>query len=258
VPNNAYFAVGFQEILGLVLGVLVFIAVLGGFVYLSKRVQKGTVLSGRRIKTLDRMMVSRDSAILLVQVGARLLAVGVGKGPPSFLCEFSASDFPGLSAKTGTDKEPSGFWRRFARNMKNGITGGNPIQSQADTSFAEVLRQMTEKDPVPGGENAGDAGYPLMWEEERRPAPNRFRRSYQHSIDNMNRLSEPDRLDRRSRYYGDPEERNRRPAPPFPPPEPSKPVVNEEERTERIDRVLDLISQRQSRMDERNELGEER
>jgi hypothetical protein len=34
-------------------------------------------------------------------------------------------------------------------------------------------------------------------------------------------------------------------------------VISEEERAERIDNVLDLIAQRQSKMDERNDTGVE-
>ncbi|MCL2002678.1 MAG: flagellar biosynthetic protein FliO [Oscillospiraceae bacterium] len=250
MPNNAYLTIGLPETVGLILGVLVFIAVLGGFVYLSKRIQKGAAFSGRRIKVLDRMMLTRDSAVLLVQVGARLMAIGTGKGAPSFICEFSPSDFPEFAAKNAAGKEPPGFWGRFFKHMKSGVAGGHPGQADEDASFAEVLRQIAEKDPVPGGQSAGDTGSPVIREEDRRPQTNRFKRSYQNSIENMTRLSEPDRLDRRSRLYGGAEE-HARPTPP-----PAKPAVSEEERTERIDRVLDLISQRQSRMGDKNDTGE--
>jgi flagellar biogenesis protein FliO len=244
VPDNAIFA-GAWDTLRLVLGILIFVALFGGFIWLSKKFSGGSIVSGRRIKVIDRMMLTRDSTILIVQVGMRLLAVGTGKGAPSLLCELSPSDFPEFGKPPGARQRAGGFWERFARYFKAGFAGKD--DSDEDTSFAEVLRQISEKDPVPGAENAGDAGYPNVREEQR--PPNRFKRSgYQHSIDNMSRLSAPARLDRRSRLYP---EGNQPPSPPPPPP-----VVTEEERTERIDHVLDLIAQRQSRMDERNDTGE--
>jgi flagellar biogenesis protein FliO len=271
VPDNAaLLTLSPQQQWGLVLGVLVFVVIFGGFIYLSKRLQGRAPFSGKRVKVIDRMMLTRDSAILLVQVGNRLLAVGVGKGAPSFLCELSSSDFPEYTGPA--TQTPAGFWSRFVRNIKTGITGGRPDQAQEDASFAEVLRQISEKDPVSGAENAGDAGYPHIIEEERRPVPNRFRRSYQSSIDNMTRLGEPDKLDRRSRFY---DEGHNRPAASGMPRGyselasvseggpasvrrarimPDKPLVNEEERAERIGNVLNLIEQRQPM----NDTGEER
>jgi flagellar biogenesis protein FliO len=257
VPYNAYIlTLTRQQQWGLVLGVLVFVAIFGGFIYLSKRLQRGAAASGRRIKILDRAMLTRDSAVMLIQVGTRLMAVGVGKGTPSILCELSHSDFAEPENKPEAGRSDSGFLERFMRSMKSGVTGGGAAQSHQDASFSDLLRQLAENDPVSGAENAGDAGYPYLPDEERRPA-NRFKRNYQRSIDNMNRLSEPDRLDRRSRYYGDgrvrPAESGTPPmTPPAPPP---RPVVSEEERAERIDNVLDLIAQRQSRTDERNDAG---
>jgi flagellar biogenesis protein FliO len=257
---------GFQQIMGLVLGVLVFIAVLGGFAYLSKRVSGGAALSGRRMKVLDRTMLTRDSYVLLVQIGLRILAVGVGKGAPALLCELSPSDFPEFAKKTAGERKDPGFWGRFASNIKAGFTGKSVVQPEEEASFSDILQQIAEKDPVPGEEVAGDAGYPHLWEAERRPAPPRFGRrvNYQSSIENMNRLSEPDMLDRRARFYSGPDKTPPRrdpapsapPSPHVPPPELPRSAAAEEERTERIDQLLDLIAQRQSRMDGRNNTGD--
>ena len=283
MPGNAYLAMSFQQKLGLVFGAFVFIAILAGFVVLSKRMSGGPVLSGRRIKVIDRMMLTRDSSILLVRVGLRILAVGVGKGVPSLLCELSPKDFPEFAAKPEESPKEAGFWNRFARNMKSGLTGGSISQTEEDASFAAVLQQIAEKDPVSGAENAGDAGYPLLWEEEQRPAPPKFKRSgYQASIENMTRLSEPDALDRRSHQQQWQQQRERQrqraaapgvrfagaeapmqpppvyapPMPPPPAPEPPAPAVSDEERSGRIDQLLDMIAQRQSRMDNRDDTGD--
>lgn len=274
--------------LGLALGILVFTAVLGGFYYLSKRVSKGAFFSGRRVKVLDRMMVSRDVTILILQIGTRLLAVGVGKSGATLLCELSPSDFPELLKKTEEPEGKTGFLNRFARNMKAGFTGSEPVQPDNDASFAEILQKIAESrpDPVPGAVNAGDAGYPHLWEEEPRysvpSAPQRPKRpNYQASIENMTRLSEPDALDSKVRYSGAPPVRTEQrvasapvsytppptyvPPPAYTPPPlakqdvPPVPVAEpttEEERTGRIDDLLDLIAQRQSRMDNRNNTGD--
>jgi flagellar biogenesis protein FliO len=253
------------QLWGLVLGVFVFVAVLAGFVYLSKRMSSGAVLSGRRIKIIDRIMVARDSTILLVQIGTRLMAVGVGKGPPTFICELSASDFPELSKNPEAETaDTDGFWKRFKRHFKANLTGKTAGRKNESSSFAAVLQEIAEKDPPPGTTNAGVAGYPRFTEEERRPPQQRFRRGgYQKSIENMNRLSEPDSLDRRTRGYATPPPYPHSPqqaaqihppqqAAPPPAPVPARtvlpPAENMEERGERIDQLLDIIAQRQSRM----------
>jgi flagellar biogenesis protein FliO len=246
---------------GLVLGVFVFVAILGGFVWLSKRVTGGSVFTGKRVKVIDRTMLTRDSMVVLVQIGPRILAVGAGKGAPSLICELSPSDFPEFLNGEDAVQKSSGFWSRFARNMKAGVTGNAASRPNQDASFEEMLRQISEKDPVSGAEAAGDAGYPHFREtpgqDERRPGGGRFRRSYQANIENMTKLREPDKLDRRSRFYDEPDDNSRRAAPPPPPPpKPPKPVMSEEERAERIDNVLDLIARRQSRADDRNDTGE--
>lgn|GEM_PF-2877825 len=267
MPFNAYLTIGARQTLGLVLGVLVFIAVLCGFVVLSKRLSKGSVFSGKgkQVKVIDRLMLSRDSAVMVVQIGSRLLAVGVGKGAPSFLCELSPEDFPEPIGNEPRARNPSGFWGRFAHNMKANMTGGKTIRpgddlsTNGDSSFADVLRQISEKDPVSGAEDAGDAGYPHLREEK----PQRFRRgNYHTSIENMTRLSEPDTLDRRSRYYGDTTS-VRPPQPPaaVPPPEPPQPMppapaATETERKEQVDQLLDMIAQRQARMEPRKNTGD--
>jgi flagellar biogenesis protein FliO len=206
-----------------VLGFIVFFAVLGGFFWLSKRVSGGQLLAGRRMKVIDRVMVSRDSTIVLVQIGSRLFAVGTGKGTPTFICELSPSDFPEPADKPEKSSGPGGFWGRFARNMKANVSGAAAETSAAEeASFAEVLMQI--KDPPSGAEDAGEAGHTLLREEEETSFPSRLRRpSYQVSIENMSRLSEPDNLDSRLS--------RKREAP----------------RAERIDSVLDRIAKRQSR-----------
>jgi flagellar biogenesis protein FliO len=191
------------------------------------------------MKIIDRMMVSRDTSILLVQIGTRLLAVGSGKGMLSLICELSPSDFLGFAEKTavGSSSESGGFWKRFARNMKANVTG-SASETDADTSFAEVLMQIAEKDPPSGAEDAEDAGPVSLQEEEEISFPSRLRRpSYQVSIENMSRLSEPDNLDKREgRGKSDSfaaERLNRK--------------LEEHSGSEKIDHVLDLIAKRQKK-----------
>ncbi|MDR1669703.1 MAG: flagellar biosynthetic protein FliO [Oscillospiraceae bacterium] len=232
------------SIVGLVLGLLVFVLILGGFVYLSKRISKGTVFSGKRIRVIERLMVSRDASVLLLQIGLRLFVVGAGRDGVNLLSELSASDF----AEAQKSESPRGFMSRFKSNLRANVTQTN--KPEADTSFAELLQKM--KDPVSGSaEGAGNAGHPHTADKPETPRYDR----YQNEIENMTRLSQPDALDRRAhnpppRY----ETPSRRPAPVPSPAEPDP--KNEKERAERIDQLLDLVSQRQARLDDRNNTGD--
>ncbi len=246
------------SVLGLVLGFLVFAVILGGFVYLSKRISKGTALSGKRLKVLERLMLSKDASILLLQVGLRLVVVGAGRDGITLLLELSPSDF--AEAQKKTEESPRGFLSRFTRNMKTNFTGS--AGSTVDATFAELLRKMEEKDPVTGAaEDAGNAGYPHIqddqpsWQRVETSAPRRA--GYQNEIENMSRLSQPDALDRRAhaetpRYAAPP----RRPTPPSASVSHSSEPGNEKERAERIDQLLDLVSQRHARIEDRNKTGD--
>jgi flagellar biogenesis protein FliO len=246
-------AYGFPQDLRLFLGILAFIAGLGGFIWLSRRVSGSRMLTGRRMKVIDRMMISRDSSILLVQIGSRLFAVASGKGVPSFISELSPSDFPEPEDKVIS--KPDGFLGRFVRNMKANASGAD-AETDTDVSFAEILKHI--KDPPSGAEDAGDAGHTCLREEET-PFPSRLRRpGYQVNIENMSRLGEPDNLD--SRFQKRKEERewggfvparltrNKETREMGNSHTPVRPVPKEG-RGERVDQVLEMIAKRRSEKD---------
>lgn len=190
-------------------------------------------------------MVTKESSVLLLQIGLRLLVVGAGRDGVTLLFELSPADFDDTQKKP--DEYKQGFWGRFGKNMKANLTGTQP-QTGEDDSFAELLRKMTEasaaaNEPAPP---------PQGWEQSAAPK----RSGYQVEIDNMSRLSQPDALDRRARTEN-PFTPSRRPEPTVRQPSAARPAPeNDKERAERIDQLLDLVSQRQARLDDRNHTGD--
>jgi len=74
----------------------------------------------RNMRVIERLMISRDAAVLLVQVGQRILAISSAKDGVRLLCELSPRDLPDISEerRPGPPDENSTFWQRFSHNMR--------------------------------------------------------------------------------------------------------------------------------------------
>jgi flagellar biogenesis protein FliO len=230
---------------GLVLGIVVFIVILGAFYFLSKRIAKGSVFAGKHMKVIERVMLGKETSILLLQVGLRLVVIGTGRDGMTLLFEMNAGDFMAAQKKEG---EPQGLFGRFTKSVRSGLTGASEAES---ASFADLLRRMEERNPVAAPEQeAGDAGSPHIWEKH----PPRHAK-YQSEIENLLRLSQPEAFDRRDRPADFSAPRYETP----PRPEAHRLGAegrSDKERAERIDQLLDLVSQRQARLDDRNHTGD--
>ena len=64
--------------------------------YLLKRL--GGVKSGAYIKIIDRLIVAQDKHIILIEVGNKILIIGVGPQRMETLAEFSKEEFGDISA----------------------------------------------------------------------------------------------------------------------------------------------------------------
>ncbi len=79
---------------------------------------------GRHLQVLDRLPVTRDSAIVLVRAGGRVFAVGAGKDNLNLLAELDAAEFVD-GAPVRSDRESDapedapkrGFFQRFLFNF---------------------------------------------------------------------------------------------------------------------------------------------
>ncbi|MCL2080903.1 MAG: flagellar biosynthetic protein FliO [Oscillospiraceae bacterium] len=109
--------------MGTILGFAAFIAliVLSYLVlrWLSKRAMGNT----RHIRVIERMAVTRDAGLWLIEIGRRVLAVSVAKDGMRLLCELSAREIADLREERPPEPAPSfdgnsSFWKRFSHNMK--------------------------------------------------------------------------------------------------------------------------------------------
>lgn len=116
----------------------------------------------KHMKVLDRLVLTRDSSILILQVSGRVFVVAAGKDSSDVLCELDPSDFPPENsprrAGAPDGEEPStqpGFWKRFFHNLRlnmgllpkgtQPMTPGGasrpPSDPQPDT-FQDILRRV--------------------------------------------------------------------------------------------------------------------
>ncbi|MDR1158647.1 MAG: flagellar biosynthetic protein FliO [Oscillospiraceae bacterium] len=136
---------GFQSLFVGLLGFAALLALLYfGLKFLTRRGRAAA--RGNGLRVLDRMAVSRENMILVIQVAGRILTVGVTKDGMSALCELTREEWEASrapasasvrSAECGvlsgeTSRAPAsasgafpaseapgvrGFWRRFAHNL---------------------------------------------------------------------------------------------------------------------------------------------
>ena len=205
---SSLFLLSLDQTLGLVLGILVFAALMAGMFlllkWLSRRGFAGT--SGRRMKALDRLVLSKDSSVMILQIGLRLFAVSVGRDGVRLISELKSSDFE-QSAPEQAQAARAGFFRRFIHNMKINMRlapkdakpmGPGASIPAAHDSFADVLAQVARREsenPSPDVSVEGESGRPHVEETAAKP-------DYQSRIDQMKRWGEPDSLDRRASGAG--------------------------------------------------------
>jgi flagellar protein FliO/FliZ len=131
--------------------------------WLSTRTMGGS----HHMRVIERLIISRDNALLIVQVGQRILAVSSAKDGVRLLCELSPRDIPDLSESKAPESldEGSSLGKRFIHNMrvhmrllpkgtpfarppvKDGGSGVSPNASPSPSPFAmALLRAQSEHD----------------------------------------------------------------------------------------------------------------
>lgn len=196
----------------LIFGLAAIIALMALCFFMLRRLSKnrgGTITADMKI--VARMVLSRDTTLMIVKLGVRLLALSVGRDGARLICELNAADLPEEPEEASFNE--ASFWTRFWHNLKVNLrilpkgtpymTPGKPEERKSETednkSFETVLRKIAEQktDPVPGAQSAGDSGYNGVWMSNPDETP-RNHMSYQTALDNLSMLKEPDRLDRRA------------------------------------------------------------
>ena len=148
-----------------------------GLRILSRR-QMGQKKSAQ-LSVLSRVMLGRDSSVALVQVGSRVLVVGVTKENISLLCETSPEACACESVDTGAVAQVEdasapvrGFVKRFVHNfgIVSGLAKGKqPMRPGAKThsepavsAFSELLRDaraaIPTESPISGSQTVMESG----------------------------------------------------------------------------------------------------
>ncbi len=148
------------------IGVALFIALMllmwFGLRWLSRKGFGGG--RSRHMEVLDRLVISRDSCILLVKIAGRVFAVAVGRDSSGLLCELSESELGasgggrpgGASPGSGSPRAGAGFWKRFSHNMRLNMgllpKGTGPMTPEVDEpsanetagAFKDVLERIQQ------------------------------------------------------------------------------------------------------------------
>lgn len=193
-----------------IVGAVALIAVLiAGMLLVLRLVSRGGMgRQSRYMRVLDRFPISRDCHILLLGVGARVVAVCVGREGGSLLCELDPAeldlkaDGPAAPSARGPAPERSTFGERFWHNLRLNMRllpkGTQPMVPPPKTRPARTGNEDTEAfaailDAVQRQQGqsaaAGDAAQ----------APQSLRTGgnaaadYRAAVENMRRLAQTDR-----------------------------------------------------------------
>ncbi len=89
------------QFLSMIIKVAIFLPIILLLIYLSARVGGGKlqgIQSGRYIKILERVSVSRDNALMAVKIGEKGYVVSSAAGKVEILKEISDEDLAGIEA----------------------------------------------------------------------------------------------------------------------------------------------------------------
>ena len=101
--------------------IAVVLLLIGGMLFLRKVVLKnanklGGVKSGACMKILDRLVVAQDKQILLVEIGNKMLLVGVSSQRVETMAEYRKEEFDGIfdfDDTGGNNTDGGGFGNNF-------------------------------------------------------------------------------------------------------------------------------------------------
>ena len=109
--------------------IFVVVLIFGGLLfirkYLMKNVQKlGGVKSGAYIKIIDRLAVTQDKHIILLETGNKILVVGVSPQKIEAITEFTKEEFGELAGGADdTGAENGGFLHLLNKKLNFGDGG---------------------------------------------------------------------------------------------------------------------------------------
>lgn len=152
-----------------IMGLFGFVALIFAARFFLRWMARRPLPSGEHIKILDRIAVTRDAMLMLVEVAGRIVLIGVSKDKTEFLCEFDSEeitdspDFTAVSAPTPSSAlnsdsdEGGGFVQRFLHNFK--IAAGfapknaQPLRPDTQPPRDRTLKRVVRVRPGAGRVN---------------------------------------------------------------------------------------------------------
>jgi len=120
-----------------VIGLIVFLY------FLMRKVNKMTaVSSGSKLRIIDRANTGRDSSLLVISVGGKLMLIGVSTGRIEKLCDLDLGEEDYLRVDEDADKQGI----KFSDILSNFLSGGKKKQELTDKS-AEAEREEDTVEP---------------------------------------------------------------------------------------------------------------
>jgi len=110
--------------------------------YLMRKLNKRfTVTGGSKLRVIDRANTGRDSSLLVVSVGGKLMLIGVSAGKIEKLCDLDISEEEYLEPSAQSQDRPAGNFSDVLSNMRSNFL-----------TFGAKKGEATEKPPKGEGE----------------------------------------------------------------------------------------------------------
>lgn len=114
------------DIISAVGTILLMIAVFVGAYYVSKLVGKRYSITGsagvsKRVKVLESTAVGKDSSVIVIRAGEKVLLIGATPKELTFLSELDAESFPDIPE----DNKPRQSFRSVLRSVMPGKNSGS-------------------------------------------------------------------------------------------------------------------------------------
>lgn len=137
-----------MELLKIILYIIAFIGVLAGTYYCCRflsSMQTG-VHKSKHIKTVDRLLLSKDSSLQIVKIGKRYVLLGITGSTVNVLLELSEDDIAfGEAVKDTEEKKDAAvkIWEGFAGMIR--ALRARAKNAEQTENFSDILKKEQDQ-----------------------------------------------------------------------------------------------------------------
>lgn len=134
-----------MELFGLLISLLGVIGLILFLFYLMKKLNKmTTVSSGSKLRIIDRANTGRDSSLLVVSIGGRLMLIGVSTGRIEKLSDLDISEEDYLGSPENPDKQGIRFSDILNNLVKKRVVTDNTPKGEGEENTVEPDNQTSD------------------------------------------------------------------------------------------------------------------